>query len=429
MDDPIPVAYILLRFPHLTETFIAEEIRQVQSQGTPVRIFSLLPPRPGPVHPTSQGLLAQVEYAPPLHSPVLWLAQLAVLFTRPRRYLRLLRDLMAPPAPRASWRLKRLAVFVKGVALARRLRGSPVRLVHSHFAWLSAAAALTVSRLLDRPFTVTAHASDIYSPENDLLCLIGGAAARVIAISEHNRQAITALCPAAQGRITVIHCGIDLARFPPAPPPPDDPVRILSVGSLTEKKGHEYLIRACRLLRDRGLDFRCTIVGRGERRAALARLIDDLALADRVSLAGALEQPQVRQALHRSHLFALACVVARDGDRDGIPVAMMEALATGRPVVSSRVSGIPELVRHGETGLLVPPRNAEALADALARLIRDRALRQRLGENGRALVAHEFDIRANAARLRSIFNASGLSEPGTSDFGSLVETSEVYTVT
>jgi len=405
MDDPI--AYILLRFPHLTETFIAAEIQAVQAQGTPVRILSLLPPHPGPVHPTSQALLSQVEYAPPLHSPALWLAQLAAFLSGPRRYLRLLGDLMAPPPPRAVWRLKRLVVFVKGVALARRLGDAPPRLIHSHFAWLSAAAALVVSRLLDRPLTVTAHASDIYSPENDLLCLVAGAASRLITISEHNRQAIVARCPAVQGRIAVVHCGVDRARFAATQPPPDGPVRILSVGSLTEKKGHEYLIRACRLLRDRGLDFRCTIVGRGEQQAALERLIAELNVGENVTLAGPLEQPQVRRALGRSHIFALACVVARDGDRDGIPVAMMEALAMGLPVVSTSVSGIPELVRDGETGLLAPPRDPPALAQALARLITDPALRRRLGQRGQALVAREFDIVVNAARLRSIFNEVG----------------------
>ncbi len=398
------VAYVLLRFPHLTETFIAEEIREVQQQGVSVQVFSLLSPKAGPIHPTSQALARQVCYAAEVYSPTLWLAQIYFMFKSPRRYWTLLWGLMTQPAPKFTWLFKRLVVFLKGVYLAKRLKGSGVQVIHAHFAWLSAAAALVISQLLDLPFTVTSHASDIYSPENDLLGLIAHRADRLITISDHNRRAISALCQITQEDITVVHCGIDLEQFQAATAPPDSAVlRILSVGSLVEKKGHDYLIRACRTLKEHQVNFHCTIVGRGERRAALERLIADLDVGDVVALAGAQEQPWVRQALQNCDVFVLACIVAQNGDRDGIPVAMMEALGMGVPVVSTHTSGIPELVHHQENGLVVPEKDAEALAAALAQLAKDRDLRQRLAANGPAVVAEEFDIRKNARRLVNVF--------------------------
>jgi glycosyltransferase involved in cell wall biosynthesis len=301
------------------------------------------------------------------------------------------------------------------VYLARYLQNSGVQLVHTHFAWLSAAAAMVASRLLDLPFTVTAHACDIYSPENDLLCMIAGATDRLVTISEYNKRVIGEMCTRiTKKHIVVIHCGIDLDLFQPVSEPPENTAfRILSVGSLVEKKGHEYLIRACRALKDRGLDFHCTIVGRGARRAALERLIADLRVTDVVTLAGAQKQPWVYDALRGSDVFVLACVVAENGDRDGIPVSMMESLAMGLPVVSTRVSGIPELVRDGENGLLVSEKDAAALAAALGQLMEDDALRRQLAARGRELVEREFNIRENARRMVDLFQQV-IREHGTS---------------
>ncbi len=405
MAAPFEITYIVLRFPHLTETFVAEEIQAVRQLGVKVKIFSLLPPKPAPVHPTSSVLLQYVHYIPNGYNLSMWLAQVYFLLKSPQRYFQLLWQLLRQPAPKFTWLFKRLVIFFKGVYLAYHLRNLKTQLIHTHFAWLPAAAAMIAGGLLDIPYTVTAHAYDIYSPENDLLCLTTGAARRVITISEYNKQIIAKECSqVALKHIEVLHCGIDLQRFQPALTSPDsDTIQILSVGSLVEKKGHKYLIRACRRLKDWGLKFHCTIVGQGPLQAALKALLVELELGNQVTLAGAQEQPWVYNAFRNSHIFALACVIAQNGDRDGIPVAMMESLAMGVPVVSTRVSGIPELVHHEETGLLVPSQNTKSLAAAIARLANDPALAQRLGENGRALVAQEFDIHKNGRRLADTF--------------------------
>lgn len=192
-----------------------------------------------------------------------------------------------------------------------------------------------------------------------------------------------------------------LQRFPY---PADGVFRILSVGSLLKKKGHEFLIRACGRLKAQGVSFQCTIVGEGRLRTRLEALIAEFGLGDMIILAGSQKQTWVRDALQDSHLFVLACVVADDGGRDGIPVAIIEALAMETPVVSTRVSGIPELVHHEETGLLVPEKDATALAAAMARLAEDEALRRQLASNGRKLVTAEFDSRKNVAQLVNLFH-------------------------
>ena len=401
----IDVAYVLHRFPSLTETFVAEEIRNVQNVGARVHLFSLLAPTTEIVHPVSADLVPQVRYAPEIFAPSLWWAQLYFLSRMPRQYLQLLWTLVAEPAPEFNFILKRLVIFLKGVWVAKQLEGSPTQLVHTHFAWLSAAACMVISQLLDLPFTVTAHAYDIYSLKNDLLALTTKMADRVVTISGYNKGAIldksAGLDPQ---RIEVIHCGIDVERFQRSDGRPANQVfQITAVGSLFEKKGHEYLIRACSELRAQGLDYECVIVGEGSLEQPLRSLIHELELDGQVMLAGGQIQTWVRDRLGTSDLFALACVVEGTGERDGIPVAIMEAMASGVPVVSTSVSGIPELVRHEETGLLVHPKDASALAAAILRLSRDDSLYGRLAANGRRFVEQEYDIHQNAARLVRLF--------------------------
>jgi glycosyltransferase involved in cell wall biosynthesis len=265
---------------------------------------------------------------------------------------------------------------------------------------------MIISQLLDLPFTVTAHACDIYAHESDLLALITGMADRVVTISDCNKEAILQKSRGVdRKRIEVIHCGIDMEQFQRTNGRPVNHVfQITSVGSLVEKKGHEYLIRACSESKARGLSFECVIIGEGQLKQDLQALIQELDVADRVTLVGGQSQAWVHDRLARSDLFALACMISDEtGDRDGIPVAMMEALAMEVPVLSTAVSGIPELIRHEETGLLVPQKDPVALAAAMVRLARDESLRQRLAENGRALVEREHDIKKNASQMVGLF--------------------------
>ena len=401
----LDVAYILLRFPCLTETFIAEEIRKIQSMGIRVHLYSLLPPKKEPVQSVSAGLVPQTRFTPQVYTPSLWWAQLCVLRKSPGQYFRLLGILLSQPAPELAAFPKRVMTFLKSIWLAKEIEGTPVKLLHSHFAWLSAAACMIVSELNGLPFTITAHAYDIYSKQSDILKLTTTRADRIVTISDYNKRVMLEMnTRLSKEKIEVIHCGIDLAYFSGINRATNNGIlNITSVGSLLEKKGHAYLIRACQELRRQGIEFRCVIVGGGGLREQLQELIKELDLEDRVILVGPQTQAWVRDRLRESDVFVLACVVTEEGERDGIPVALMEATAMGVPVVCTSVSGIPELIEHEETGLLVPERDVDALAAAVSRLSMDGLLRQKLVGKGRRVVVAEFDINKSAAQLTGMF--------------------------
>jgi colanic acid/amylovoran biosynthesis glycosyltransferase len=404
------LAYLLLHFPRLTETFVAEEIRCVLAEGAEVRIISLLGPSRGAVQAVSQELLDHTWYAPGLSTSRLWEAQLHYLFKAPKVYFSLLVELMGQPLPThpISLLVKRLVIFLKAVAVAAYLEDTRVELVHAHFAWLSGGAAWVCARLLGVPFTVTVHAYDAFSGRNDLLPLVSRRARRVVAISEVNRSQVQDAGKVPATAIAVIHCGVDCSKFGDYSREAEArgrsaSVKLLSVGSLVEKKGHRCLVEACELLRSRGVCFDCTIIGDGPEKKVLEDQIRTCGLEGYVHLVGARLQGEVIAAYRASDIFVLSATVAADGDRDGIPVVLMEAGASGLPLISTSVSGIPELVRHEETGLLVPAGDVSSLGAAIVELADDPAKRARLGGNARVLVESEFNIESNARRLASLF--------------------------
>jgi glycosyltransferase involved in cell wall biosynthesis len=268
-------------------------------------------------------------------------------------------------------------------------------------------------------FSLRPHAFDIFSRNRRDTRVQLENASKVITISNYNRNYIANLCPRLKPEdIEVVYCGMETNTMQPAPKrAPNRPLRILSIGRPAEKKGLEYLIDACALLAERGIPFHCDIVvgkwsqyqfwqrrktdlqQRGE---ALKAQIKRLGLEDSITLLGDQDQKGILQLYHQSDVFALPCVVARSGDRDGIPGVLQEAMACAMPVVTTPVTGIPELVVNGETGLLAPERDAEALADALQLLLADEGLRQKLGQQARVKVLQDYEIQRNMAQLAAI---------------------------
>jgi glycosyltransferase involved in cell wall biosynthesis len=265
------------------------------------------------------------------------------------------------------------------------------------------------------PYSFTAHARDIYTSPPDLLVVKIRAARFVVTCTGYNARHLAELVgDETAGSIHRIYHGLDLHKFSPSAEPPAqlgsapgrvqprDTPTILAVGRLVEKKGYPYLIDACRLLIDRGYAVRLRIVGGGEMKDALRRHIAQVGLKERVELLGARPQDEVIDLYRTATVFALPCVVLENGDRDGIPNVLVEAMRLGLPVVSTAVSGIPELVVDEESGLLVPPRDVQALASALARLLDDPDLRARLAAAAAHRVTRQFDLAANAARLKTL---------------------------
>lgn len=395
------VGYVCKMFPRFSETFILTEILELERQGAAVDVFSLKTNNEGRFHADVARVRAPVTYAP----ESVWAGGARAVLRAHAAAWR-----AAPAAYRAllfeTARKRRLGAwkrFHQAVWLAPRVRAAGVTHLHAHFASSATSVARSVSRLTGIPYSFTAHAKDIFhrsvAPASLARKFVD--ARFSVTVSDFNRRYLATTPGSA--RLTRIYNGLDLATFHRNGHRPHDPPLILGVGRLVEKKGFDDLVRACAVLADAGAAFRCRIVGTGERAAALQALVDDLGLADRVALVGPLPRAALIDLVPHATAFAAPCVVGADGNRDGLPTVLIEAMALGVPVVATPVTGIPELVEDGQTGLLVPERDPAALAAALRRLLADPALRRRLADAGRARVEADFDVRANVARLHALF--------------------------
>ena len=357
------------------------------------------------MHQQVQDMLPYVHYSPFLFSFKLILAQFHFLFRSPFKYWCALRCAIWQTCSVPADLARMLIIFPKAVYFARQLEDMKIDHIHAHFVSMSGIAARIAADLTGIKYSLHAHAYDIFHRNRECVRRQLELAPAVVTISEYNRQYLADLCPRWRSEdIHVVHCGLDPAEFTPAHVPAEDHVtRIISVGSLVEKKGHEYLIEACAQLAARGYKFRCSIVGGGPLREVLQVRINKLNLQDRVSLFGIRNLAEVQDFYRSSDIFVLACVIAGTGDRDGLPVALMEAMAMQVSVITTPVTGNPELVCDGETGLLVPERDAHTLAQAIERLINAPDLRQKLGEQGRQTVLAGFDIHQTAAQMVAIF--------------------------
>jgi glycosyltransferase involved in cell wall biosynthesis len=391
------ILYVVSLFPCWSETFIVREIAELVRAGADVRILSLRHPCESMVQSDAAALLDRVVYPP--QGWRAWRPALGALARHPRTELanlvRLFAGLWRHPASLA----KTLIAWARALSTVEQLSQFHPQHIHAHFATYPSTVALLLSRRLAVPFSFTAHAHDIFL-EDHLLAWKMRASAFSIAISEFNREFIARrLGQDAIRGMHVVHCGISPAIFA-FTPEGRDARRILAIGRLDDIKGFPHLVDACALLRARGVAFTCDIVGSGPLGGELAARIARLGLAGHVRLLGARKQEEVREMLAQAGVFAMPSVVTRRGDRDGIPVALMEAMACGLPVVSTRVSGIPELVRDGVTGLLADPGSAEQLADCLARLLEQPVYAAQLAGRARHTVEREFDIGREAGKLR-----------------------------
>ncbi len=397
-ERPDGVAYVIGTYPLLTTTFIDREISILRQSGIEVKVVSLRRPN-GELSPDQQRASERVHYVLPISIGALVAAHLRFLVTRPRRFLVTLAYVLSRPHPSVRARAKTLLHFGEGVQVAAVLDAAPeLSSIHAHFVDRAALVALVASRLLGRPYSVTAHANDIYV-EPVLLAEKLNGARFVATCTNYNAEHLSREVPAAADKIISIHHGLDIERYQPSADSEAGPPVILAVGQLKEKKGLNDLIAACALLRDRGHRFVCNIVGEGPLRADLEAQIRRFELDDTVFLHGALIHEAVIDHFRSADLFALPCVTAADGDRDGIPNVILEAMAMELPVVSTEHSGIPEAVEHGVTGALVPQRDPAALADTLAAMLDDPEGRRRMGGNGRRVVETRFDAGANVATL------------------------------
>lgn len=404
------IAYIMSFFPKLTETFILYEILALEELGVPVEIYPLMRTRQRLTHPEAAQVVKRAHFYPFLSFPILR-AQWHFISRRPRAYFKLWAEVLRGTWGSANYFIGAVGIFPKTVRFAYDMMHQGVTHVHAHFANHPAVASLIIHRLTGIPFSFTAHGSDLHV-ERRMLDKKVEAAAFAVTISSYNKELMVRECgEEVRDKIIVIHCGIDPTIFAPLPKSgTNGPFCIMCVGSFEEVKGHTYLIDACRLLRERGVDFVCHCVGEGPLRRQIEAQIAQAALQDQIHVHGGLPRPEVANMLSKADVMVLASVPTQRGKREGIPVSLMEAMASGIPVVASAISGVPELVESGRSGLLVPPRDASALADALHTLQCDATLRAQMGQAGREKVLREFDLRKNTAELSKLFLAESLRD-------------------
>ena len=419
------VAYVMNGFPRLSETFIAHEIYQLECLGTPLRLYSVKQEREPVVHPVVGAIRAPLLYLPDASSLsgttlVRWLrdnaptfrsAHATLLRKRPLAWLSTLGSALAlawkhRPAPFALRKVFIKEFLQAGWIAEAVLREGDVSHLHGHFCHGVATITWFASRLSGLPFSFTAHAKDIYQADlnpGHLLERKMGAARFVATCTCANAHVLRARHPRPD-EVHAIYHGLDTQWFSPQPAPASvDAPLMLAVGRLVDKKGFDQLIAACALLKQRGMNFRCVIVGEdGSAGPALRAQIESLNVADRVQLHGAVTQDRLREIYRGATAFVLPCRVMEDGDRDGFPNVLAEAMAMGVPVVSTPISGIPEMIDDGVHGLLVEG-SAASLADAMQRLLGDAALHARLARAARERICERFDSRRTTVALRELF--------------------------
>jgi len=407
LNPVLTVGYVVSTWPRLSQTFVLTEVMALERSGVPLRIFSVKDPGGEPIHANVALVRAEVTY---LSFQRGWKrivrANLRLARKMPARYLRALGHAVS------YGRLGIMRRFFQAGYLADLLRHEQVTHLHAHFATAPTLVAMFASELTGIPYTFTAHARDIYVDTQHRLLRKEIAQARaVVTVSEYNREYLKReISPSSNGKIHCIYNGLDLANFNFHCPRASDlgPPVILSVARLIRKKGLEDLIKAAAILKRQGHAFKMEIVGSGPLRAALENRVAELSLGDCVEFRGAQPQESVSSAYGRAAIFALPCVVTTDGDRDGIPTVILEAMASGVPVVSTPVSGIPELIDSFRDGVLVPPNNPLLLADALERLLCDPELRDNLARAARAKIESAFLVERSSSQLLSLFlNGAG----------------------
>ncbi len=398
------IAYFANEFPYLTETFVYREVKAVREQGVAIYTFSIRQPHPEDLSAEAQGMISDTQYILPASIGSLLTTHVKVLLRSPRLYTRILWDVLTGSHIHFKDRLRSLGHFIEAVYILPSVEQLDIEHMHAHFAVGAATITWVLARLLRLPFSFTAHAYDIWL-DRLLLPEKMHAADFVVTCTGANKEHLVETYSTPEKKIHVIYHGVNIEQFVPRNSnKPAAPLRLLAIGRLVEQKGLEYLLHACALLKQQNRDFQCEILGDGPLADSLMQLSKELNLEDSVHFLGRVLQEDIVRYYQDADIFVLPCVPASNNDRDGIPNTLMEAMACGIPVVSTTFSGIPELVIEQENGLLVPPKNPEALAEALKKLIDNPDVRLQMGENARQHVEKSFSATDAATSIARLLN-------------------------
>jgi colanic acid/amylovoran biosynthesis glycosyltransferase len=394
-DRHSEVAYVLKMFPRFSQTFVVNELLAHEAAGLPLNIFSMRLSDDTRFHES----LARVQ-SPVTH--ILKPSGKSYDFLAELRATHRLMPTVLEVIANNPWIIA--SDMQQAMILARTVHERGIRHLHAHFGTIATTVSRLAAAMAGITYSFTAHAKDIFHEsvsKRDFRSKMDDAAA-VVTVSHYNLEHLAAEFPSVADRIVHIDNGLDLSHFRYEEPTCREPL-VLGIGRFVEKKGFTYLIEACSEIFKAMPRARCEIIGVGVLEDELRSQIDRLGLQGSVRLLGPQPQEEVRRKLRQASVLAAPCVLAADGDRDGLPTVLLEAMAIGTPVVSTDVTGIPEILEDGVTGLAIPQRDSSALAGACQRLLEDAGLRKRLSVNARALIEKRFDICQNSAQLRALF--------------------------
>ncbi len=410
--EKIKIAYILKMFPRLSETFILNEMLELERQGVEITIFSLKKPNEGKFHPKLSNLRAPVYYLEDLDIKkwVVWLGEVwPLLMLRKENFWKLMERVLNDKDNNL------MDHVLYSAWVAARITELGISHIHSHFGSLSSTIAYFAGGIASVPFSFTAHAKDIYvyNMEEHLLGEKLQAAKFAVTVTDYNKNYLLQHNPGLESdKINVIFNGVALENINYTPTSAREKDLILGASRLVPKKGFDTLLDACDILKRRGIAFRCVIVGDGSEADMLLDKRNNLGLEDAVEFLGARIHDEIIDLMGKATVLCLPCRIAEDGNRDALPTVLLEALACGLPAISTDISGIPEIIESGVNGVLVNPDDPASLADEIERLLNSADIREEYSKAGLEKARESFDIEKNVGLLRDLFVESIEGEAG-----------------
>lgn len=396
------IAYITSRFPKVTETFVLFEILELYKLGMEIEVISLILTKEEIVHQEVEELTKKIHFANIISFTTLW-DNLYWFFQSPKIFsqtfsLIVRENLKSPPHL-----LRAIIVMLLSSTFARKMELLGIEYIHSHWATHPTLAAFIINQFTGLPYSFTTHANDLYVNQYLLAEKIKNANF-VVTISEFNRQYLLRLYPQiAAGKIEVIHCGIDTDVFFARPVNYHKKIfTIVCLARLEEEKGQKYLIEACAQLERKGIEFQCLLIGNGKMYGNLTNRIQLLRMSNRIKLMGSQPQNKVIELLATANIMILPSIITKEGRMEGIPVALMESLAMEIPVIATDISGVSELIIDGDTGLLIPQKDTNAIVRAIMEYYQNQELAKKFAFNGRKKVLEEFNLKKNSLALYNL---------------------------
>jgi len=403
------IAYVTTSFGSLSHTFIRREISELKSLGVDVSLYGVRPEISKELSSKDKNLIKSTLYTYPLRPIGVLNANLWFLFNKPINYLKATITALFNEESSLWKHLILIYHFFLSSYIALDMRENKIEHIHAHFMNVSSTIAMFCSELLNLPFSITVHSAGIKSlremtglkqklKESKFIC----------SISNYNKRYINKIYPCKNKTYVVRAPGVDpskhYSRVNHIDLLNEDSLELLAVGRLVEKKGFEYLIKAANILKKDNMHFRLNIIGEGPLKHDLERLVEELNLSNGVFLKGSCSSEKVKRAYDNADITVVPSVVSSTGEMEGIPVVIMESMILGVPVIATKHSGIPEIIKEKETGLLIPEKNPEAIARAIKRLAKDRKLRKICIENGKKLVNEEYNVKNVAKFKKKLFN-------------------------